>query len=111
MHDTETNSEIDDLAGAASDVEVEEQLAGFFEIARSAFSRNTERALRSDLRVFLTWCQHHGVAAIPARASNVVAFVDDMGRSRAPATVRRYVSSIATLHRALRLANPGAPRR
>ena len=107
MADTETNSEIDDLAGAASDVEVAEQLAGFFETARSAFSRNTERALRSDLRVFLTWCQHHEVAAIPASASNVVAFVDDMGRSRAPATVRRYVSSIATLHRALRLANPG----
>ena len=63
MHDTETISEMDDLAGAASDVEVAKQLAGFFETARSAFSRNTERALRSDLRVFLTWCRHHGVAA------------------------------------------------
>ncbi len=107
MHETETNSDIDDVAGAASDVAVVEQLAGFFETARSAFSRNTERALRSDLRVFLTWCRHHGVAAIPASAGNVVAFVDDIARSRAPATVRRYVSSIATLHRTLRLANPG----
>ena len=107
MPDTETNSEIDDLAGAASDVEVAEQLAGFFETARSAFSRNTERALRSDLRVFLTWCRQRGLAAMPASATTVVAFIDDMACSKAPATVRRYVSSIGALHRTLRLANPG----
>ena len=107
MPDSETKSHIDDLADAESDAEVEEQLAWFFETVTSAFSRNTERALRADLRVFLTWCRQRGLAAMPASATTVVAFIDDMACSKAPATVRRYVSSIGTLHRALRLANPG----
>jgi integrase len=94
------------LADAESDAEVAERLARFFETVGSAFSRNTKRALRADLRVFLTWCRRHGLRAMPALPATVVAFIDDTGRSRAPATVRRYVSSIATLHRSLRLENP-----
>lgn len=107
MRDSETKSHIDSLADAESDAEVVEQLACFFETVSRAFSWNTERALRADLRVFLTWCQQHGTVAMPARANTLVAFIDDMGSTRAPATVRRYVSSIATLHKALRRANPG----
>ena len=48
----------------------------------------------------------HVRAAFPADAGTVVEFVDDMGRVKTPATVRRYVSSIATLHRALRQPSP-----
>ena len=44
--------------------------------------------------------------AVPASAATVVAFIDDRARIKAPATVRRYVSSIATLHKALRHTNP-----
>ena len=44
--------------------------------------------------------------AVPASAATVVAFIDDRARVKAPATVRRYVSSIATLHKALRHTNP-----
>ena len=36
----------------------------------------------------------------------MVAFVDAMGRVKTPATVRRYVSSIAAVHKALRQPNP-----
>ena len=36
-------------------------------------------------------------AALPARATTVVAFIDAMAKVKAPATVRRYVSSIATV--------------
>ena len=107
MPDTTMRSQTDSSADAESDPEVAEQLARFFETVRNAFSRNTERALRADLRVFLAWCRQHGVAGLPARTSTLVAFIDVMGSTRAPATVRRYVSSIATLHKTLRLANPG----
>ncbi|WP_419857169.1 tyrosine-type recombinase/integrase [Candidatus Palauibacter irciniicola] len=106
MPDSDAKSPIDALADAASDVEMAERLTWFFETVTSAFSRNTERALRADLRVFLAWCRRHGLAAMPASDATVVAFIDDMACSRAPATVRRYVSSIATLHKALGLANP-----
>ena len=106
MPDADTKTHMDALADAESDAEVAERLDRFFQTVSSAFSRNTKRALRADLRVFLTWCRRHGLRAMPALPATVVAFIDDMGRSRAPATVRRYVSSIATLHRSLRLENP-----
>ena len=107
MRDSEPKWHIDALAGAASDAEVAEQLAWFFETVESAFSRNTKRALKADLRLFLAWCREHGAPPLPASGKAVVSFIDEMAGSRAPATVRRYVSSIATLHKALRLVNPG----
>ena len=85
---------------------VGDPLAAYFEAARGAFSRNTERALRADVQIFRAWCRRHFRAAFPADAATVVAFVDDMGRVKTPATVRRYVSSIAVLHKALRQPNP-----
>ena len=88
-------------AGAARD-----PLAVYFEAARGAISRNTERALRSDVAVFTTWWRRRPAPAFPANADTLVAFIDDMTASRTPATVRRYVSSIATVHRGLGEKNP-----
>ena len=85
---------------------VGDTLAAYFKAARGAFSRNTERALRSDVQIFAAWCRRHFRAALPADDADVVAFIDEMARVKTPATVRRYVSSIATLHRALRQPNP-----
>ena len=64
-------------------------------------SENTERAVRSDLRIFTQWCDERGEAALPAKAETVAAFVDAMAELRAPATVRRYVASIAVSHRSI----------
>jgi hypothetical protein len=36
----------------------------------------------------------------------LVAFIDAMAAGRAPATVRRYISSVATFHRAAQVENP-----
>ena len=63
-------------------------------------SPNTERAIGSDWRVFSRWCAERGERALPARAETVAAFVDAMAKARASATVRRYVASIASVHRA-----------
>ena len=63
-------------------------------------SGNTERAVRSDLAIYCAWCTQNSVPAVPASAETVAAFVDAMGQRRAPATVRRYVSSIAIAQRA-----------
>ena len=73
------------------------------ESARGALSANTERAVRSDLAIYSAWCTERGVAALPASAETVAAFVDAMARVRATATVRRYVSSIVAAHRAIGL--------
>ena len=42
----------------------------------------------------------------PARAATLVRFIDAKAHCRAPATVRRYVSSICALHRAAGWKNP-----
>ena len=68
--------------------------------ARAALSTNTERAMRSDLRLYADWCEARGVPALPASAETIAAFVDAMAKVRAPSTVRRYVASIAAAHRA-----------
>ena len=69
--------------------------------ARGALSANTERAVRSDLAIYAAWCAERGLAALPASAQTIAAFVDAMAKVRAPATVRRYVASIAAAHRAM----------
>ena len=74
--------------------------------ARGAYAGSTERALRADVTLFTAWCSDAGAAALPAMAATVAAFIDAMAALKAPATVRRYVSSIATFHRAAGLANP-----
>ena len=85
---------------------VGEPLTAYLEEARGALSPNTERALRADVQIFAAWCRRHFRAAFPADARTVVDFVDEMARVKTPATVRRYVSSIAALHKALRQTSP-----
>ena len=58
------------------------------------------------MQVFKTWCREQVRTAFPATGATVAAFVDEMGRIKTPATVRRYTSSIATVHKALRETNP-----
>ena len=76
-----------------------EELGQFVRGGGGAFSDNTERALRSDLAIFAAWCAGRGMRALPAGPETVAAFVDAMAELRAPATVRRYVTSIDIAHR------------
>ena len=99
-YDLERSFELDDLGGA------EQPLTAYLEEARGALSPNTERALRADVQIFAAWCRRHFREAFPASPATMVAFVDDMARVKTPATVRRYVSSIAALHKALRQTSP-----
>lgn len=91
---------------AGPDEAVAVALAQHAHAARGAFAPNTERALRADVAIFTGWCVVAGLAALPAAPGTVAAFVDAMAEEKAPATVRRYVSSIATFHRAARRPNP-----
>ncbi len=71
-----------------------------------AYAPNSERALRSDVARFSGWCADRGSACLPAAPATVAAYVDALGETKAPATIRRAVSSIATFHRAAQLASP-----
>ena len=70
-----------------------------------AFSDNTERALRSDLAIYAAWCAGRGLRPLPAAPETVAAFVDAMAERRKPATVRRYITSIAIAHRIVGCGN------
>lgn len=78
----------------------------FLRVAKGALSANTERALRADLNIYGSWCRDHALAVLPATPATVVAFIEAMSLEKAPATVRRYVSSIATLHWTFQEKNP-----
>lgn len=85
---------------------IERALADYAHAAAGAFSPNTERALRADTALFLAWCRESSMAALPATSGTLVAFIDAMAAARAPASIRRYVSSIATMHRAAQVGDP-----
>lgn len=95
---------LSDVAAPAEAVAL--ALAQHAQAARSAYAPNTERALRADVAIFTSWCVATGFVSLPAMPGTVAVFVDSMGDVKAPATIRRYVSSIATFHRAARLPNP-----
>lgn len=80
--------------------QINERLSAWLEEARDSLSDHTIRALRSDLKLFVAWCADHRLTPLPARPETVAAYVDAMAGDRAPATVRRYVASIAAAHRA-----------
>ena len=73
---------------------------------REASTPARQRALRADMQVFLEWCAERRFEALPAQPSTVAAFMRDMARQKSASTVRRYVYSLSTLHKALGEENP-----
>lgn len=78
----------------------------YSEAAAGAFSASTERALASDTRLWSAWCSDNGHSPLPAAPGAVVAFVKAMADNRKPATVSRYLSSLAHMHRAVNAPDP-----
>lgn len=76
------------------------------EMAKGALSPNTERALSADTAIFASWCESQSATSLPARPETVAAFCDAQAEIKAPATIRRYVASIAYMHRAAELEDP-----
>jgi len=82
------------------------KLADHARHAKGAYSEATMRAVKSDTAIWGAWCSDHGFTALPASPETLVAFIDDVSTTRAPATVRRYTASIAHLHRAAQVESP-----
>jgi hypothetical protein len=93
-------------AATSADAAITARLRQHAEAARGAYAGNTERALRADVAIFTGWCAGEGRQALPASPDTVAVFIDAMATGKATATVRRYVSSVATFHRAAAVANP-----
>jgi integrase len=85
-----------------------ERLEDYARAAKGAFADNTLRALAADSRIFGAWCASAGRSMLPATPDTLVAFIDAQTEMKSRATVERYRSSIAALHRAAGLPNPCA---
>lgn len=73
---------------------------------------NTQRARRSDWKVFTTFCAERNYLALPATPAVVAAFIEHMSTpsgtrsARAVSTLERYVSTIAHAHALADLPDP-----
>src|ERR1700761_818663 len=76
-------------------------------MAQGAYSVNTLRAQKSDGAIFQAFCESRREPYLPADPKTIRAFIDDQVTARKkPATVKRYVATIARVHIAAGLLNP-----
>ena len=81
--------------------------AQWLESVRGILSPNTLRALRSDLRLYRSWCARQRLKPWPVRATALARFIDSMAGDKAPATVERHLYSILSLCRGMDWKDPG----
>jgi len=83
------------------------RVRAWWERAQHVYPINTQKAWRSDWKVFLEFCQPSGLSPLPVISEDVAAFVSYCREAgKKPATVRRYLSTIAVAHRVAKLMNP-----
>src|SRR5271170_14561 len=76
-------------------------------MAEGAYSPNTLRAQKADGAIFQAFCESRGEPYLPADPNTIRAFIDDCVKAgKKPATVKRYVATIARVHIATGLLNP-----
>src|SRR5271170_2788530 len=76
-------------------------------MAEGAYSPNTLRAQKADGAIFQAFCESRGEPYLPADPRTIRAFIDDCVKAgKKPATIKRYVATIARVHLAAGLLNP-----
>jgi hypothetical protein len=84
-----------------------ERVRAWWKKARRVYPEATLRAWRFDWAAFIGFCKPRGLLPLPASASTVAAFIEACSEAgKKPATVRRYLSTIACAHRAAKIMNP-----
>ena len=76
-------------------------------MAEGAYSSNTLRALKADGAIFQAFCESRGEPYLPADPKTIRDFIDHCVKAcKKPATIKRYVATIARVHVAAKLLNP-----
>ena len=79
--------------------EVSTQLAERIrELGAKAQRPNTKKAYAADWKVWIAWCNSHGVSTMPANPETVAAFIADLSQTRKLSTLRRYLATISSAH-------------
>ncbi|HEX4378000.1 MAG TPA: site-specific integrase [Steroidobacteraceae bacterium] len=85
-----------------------ERLSRWEQEARNAYPPNTLRAWRADWVIYDAWARRCNLSPIPAAPELIAAYVRESAAAKKPATVRRYLATIARAHLAAGLVNPCA---
>jgi len=84
-----------------------ERIQKWWERAQGAYPPNTRKAWACDWAVFISFCESLKVCPLPATPETVATFVAQWRiEGKKPATVRRYLSTIALAHLVAKLMNP-----
>jgi integrase len=76
-------------------------------MAEGAYSPNTLRAQKADGAIFQAFCESRGELYLPADPKTIRAFIDHcVKEGKKPATIKRYVATVARVHIAAGLLNP-----
>jgi integrase len=76
-------------------------------LAEGAYSANTLRAQKADGAIFQAFCESRSESYLPADPMTIRAFIEDRVKAvKKPATIKRYVATIARVHIAAGLLNP-----
>jgi integrase len=76
-------------------------------MAEGAYSPNTLRAQKADGAIFQGFCESRGESYLPADPKIIRAFIEHYVKNgKKPATIKRYVATIARVHVAAKLLNP-----
>ncbi len=71
-----------------------------------AYSHNTLRGYRDDLKQFKVWCDNRQLDWLPAAPAAIAAFVDEQVQDKAIATIKHRVDAIKFAHRMADLPTP-----
>jgi len=74
---------------------IEEEAKGYQRASKAA---NTIRAYRSDWAAFSSWCDSHGVSALPASPTTLAVYLAEAARTLKPSTLTRRCSSVSMAH-------------
>ncbi len=92
-----------------SGAEALDRLVQWDQMAKGAYSKNTVRAQKADGAIFQAFCEGKGLAFFPASPTTIRAFIEHcVEQQKKPATIRRYVATIARAHIAAGLSSPSA---
>ena len=82
-------------------------LEQWWQRAQGAYPPNTRKAWACDWASYASFCEDQGLCPLPANPETVAGFVQYCrGSAKKPATVQRYLSTIALAHRVAKLMNP-----
>lgn len=75
-----------------------QEIDAVFERCEGAFARQTLSGYRSDLAVYVAWCENHGEDPYPADSDTVARFITEETARVLPATLKRRLAAIRFIH-------------